>query len=80
MEIRELKNQLSERDVVLLLMLASKVCSEKITVENPLTQKQLDTLREENTRILTKIDKDMTTPLFMPTDGKRWSKRLGPTK
>ncbi len=75
-----IKDALSDRDILLLLTLASKVCGEKYPPTNPLIIKQIEKLREETAKILIKVDEKTPGIIVEPSDGKAWNKRAGPKK
>lgn len=75
-----LKDIITEDELKALLILASKVCSEKVSVEDEIKQKQLNAIRKKVAQTLTKIDSRAPLAIPVPNDGKPWSKRSGRAK
>ncbi len=78
--MNSIKEVLSDKDILILLMLASKICGEKFPPNNPLVLKQIEKLREETAKILIKVDEKTPGVIVEPSDGRPWNKRQGPKK
>ena len=67
---------LTDHDIITLLSLASKVCSESKTDKpNLLYQKQLELLKVVASKVLTRLDKEVPAVIPVPADGKPWANR-----
>lgn len=75
-----IKDAVSDRDILILVALAAKVCGEKFPPNSPLVAKQIEKLREEAAKILTKIDEKAPGLIADPSDGRPWRNRSGRPK
>ncbi len=75
----QLRRVLTDHDIVTLVALASKVCSETLLVKadqlQSLKQKQLELLKIETARVLSRLDKEAPSIIPVPSDGKPWAYR-----
>ena len=71
------KSALSDDDFDLIVLLASKICSEYIQSKDDITQAQIDALRRKVAQILTKASIAHPDMIPIPLDGKPWFKRGG---
>lgn len=78
--MKTIKDIVSDQDVLLLLALASKVCGEKFPSTDPLVSRQIQKLRDDVAKRLTRIDTKYPGIIVEPSDGKPWLKRGGKTK